>query len=152
MPVFQPDLAMQRTANRGKIDFKNLKKAGGDTGITEPDNFAIILKAVVKYNSNEYTGAPVLLKVRTLHSTSSPAHMRTPQIAPHLGVLSPCAEAFLSAPARVRSQAIYVGAHLTHLNSSPLQHALNVSVGGTRSLWRVFAASGASPPPPVCFL
>ena len=57
-----------------------------------------------------------------------------------------------SAIVRVHVQATYVGAHLTHLNSSPLQHALNVSVGGTRSLWRVFAASGASPPPPVCFL
>ena len=40
-----------------KIDFKKLKKGGAGNGIAEPEKFAIGLKAVIKYGSNEYTGA-----------------------------------------------------------------------------------------------
>ena len=48
---------MSHVANRGKIDFKKLKKNGAGHGIAEPEKFAIGLKAVIKYNSNDYTGA-----------------------------------------------------------------------------------------------
>ena len=57
---------MHHVANRGKIDFKKLKKGSGG-GIAEPDKFAIGLKAVIKYGSNEYTGARIPPKSANLH-------------------------------------------------------------------------------------
>ena len=68
---------MSHVANRGKIDFKKLKKGGAGNGIAEPEKFAIGLKAVIKYGSNEYTGARIPPKSANLHRPNLRTRMRS---------------------------------------------------------------------------